>query len=144
MTRDNIVGTLHGDDHVQGALSVGGGVSSYNELEDLPTLNGEIIEGDHTSEYYGIFNTTPFINPSNEIYSQPNVSSGTYTYTATEDCCVNAVLSNSGYYAIDGVTVFYFDGSQLTAQMLLFLKKGQTLTMVAVRNYNSFKVYSLY
>ena len=45
MTRDNIVGTLHGDDHVQGALSVGGGVSSYTELEDLPTLNGETIIG---------------------------------------------------------------------------------------------------
>lgn len=48
MTRDNIVGTLHGDDHVQGALSVGGGVSSYNELEDLPTLNGETIIGNMT------------------------------------------------------------------------------------------------
>lgn len=45
MTRDNIVGTLHGDDHVEGDLSVGGGVSSYTELEDLPTLNGETIIG---------------------------------------------------------------------------------------------------
>lgn len=45
MTRDNIVGTLHGNDHIQGGLSVGGGVSSYNELEDLPTLNGETIIG---------------------------------------------------------------------------------------------------
>ena len=58
MTRDNIVGTLHGDDHVQGALSVGGGVSSYNELTDLPTLNGETIIGDMSIWQPKDFSTT--------------------------------------------------------------------------------------
>lgn len=58
MQRDNIEGTLRSDDHINGGLStqerlrgllsVGGGVSSYNELEDLPTLNGETIMGDMT------------------------------------------------------------------------------------------------
>lgn len=58
MTRDNIVGTLHGDDRVQGPLSVGGGVSSYNELTDLPTLNGETIIGDMSIWQPKNFSTT--------------------------------------------------------------------------------------
>lgn len=59
MQRDNIIGTLHTNEHMTGGLSprerltgygsVGGGVSSYNELTDLPTLNGETIIGNMTT-----------------------------------------------------------------------------------------------
>ena len=45
MTRDNIVGTLHGDDHIQGALSVGGGTTNYEELENKPSINGVELVG---------------------------------------------------------------------------------------------------
>lgn len=48
MTRDNIVGTLHGDDHVQGALSVGGGTTNYEELENKPSINGVELVGNMT------------------------------------------------------------------------------------------------
>lgn len=45
MTRDNIVGTLHGDDHLQGQLSVGGGTTNYEELENKPSINGVELVG---------------------------------------------------------------------------------------------------
>ena len=55
MTRDNIVGTLHGDDHIQGSLSVGGGTTNYEELENKPSINGNILEGNKTAQQLGIW-----------------------------------------------------------------------------------------
>ena len=93
MTRDNIVGTLHCDDHVQGQLSVGG-VSSYNDLEDLPTLNGETIIGNMSIWQPKNFSTSEqntglkWID-GNDIYFRvvdtvvPN-SSGFWTYDTTQ------------------------------------------------------------
>lgn len=60
MTRDNIVGTLHSDERIQAPLSVGGGVSSYNELTDLPTVNGHEFIGDMTSNDLGIWQPKDF------------------------------------------------------------------------------------
>lgn len=70
MTRDNITGILHTNGRVTGGLSprerltgnlsVGGGVSSYNELEDLPTVNGYEFIGDMTSESLGIWQPKDF------------------------------------------------------------------------------------
>lgn len=48
MQRDSITGILRTRDRISAGLSVGGGVTSYNELVDLPTMNGHIIEGDMT------------------------------------------------------------------------------------------------
>ena len=97
MTRDTIVGTLHGDDHVQGALSVGGGVSSYNELTDLPTFNGVEWTGNLTSGDVGIYEPfditttekkTGFKYNGKDVYvktfnnlSLSIPSSGTWVYT---------------------------------------------------------------
>lgn len=60
MARDNIVGTLQGDSRLSGGLSVGGGTTDYNELENKPTYNGHIIEGDLTSEILGIWQPKNF------------------------------------------------------------------------------------
>ena len=60
MTRDNIVGTLQGDSRLSGGLSVGGGTTDYNELENKPTYNGHIIEGDMTNETLGIWQPKNF------------------------------------------------------------------------------------
>lgn len=110
----------------------------------MPSLymNGRNYTGSGSGEgggnVYGAF-----IDTNRLLHTQANISSGTVTYTATEDCAVNGVLSNGGYYAIDGETVEYADGATLTYQTIIYLRKGQTLTLEAVRNYNSFKVYGL-
>lgn len=112
--------------------------------DDLDTIgiNGTIYNiagsGGGGGNVYGAF-----IDTNRLLHTQANISSGTVTYTATEDCAVNAVLSNGSYYAIDGETVEYADGATLTYQTIIYLRKGQTITLEAVRNYNSFKVYGL-
>ena len=45
MTRDNIVGTLQGDSRLSGGLSVGGGTTDYEELENKPSINGVELVG---------------------------------------------------------------------------------------------------
>ena len=97
MTRDNIVGTLHGDDHVRGALSVGGGVSSYNELEDLPTLNGETIIGNMSIWQPKNFSTTEQNTGikdenGNDIYFKVVIWTG--SVTGSSDVYVNDVIGN--------------------------------------------------
>ena len=51
-----------------------GGTTDYNRLNNLPTLNGVEIKGDHDSGYYGLpmmwfgtlseYNALPVIDPS--------------------------------------------------------------------------------
>lgn len=88
-------------------------------------------------------NLGAFIDTGRKLYEQTNVSSGTYSYTATEDCVVLAGLSRGGQYTIDGVTVYYFDGSALSQQTVLYLKKGQVLELIASQDYNWFTVYGI-
>lgn len=121
----------------------------YDALTPAQQMNGTLYfitdgEGGGGSSGGGDTNVYgAFIDTNRLLYTQANISSGTVTYTATEDCAVNAVVSNGSYYAIDGETVEYADGSTLTYQTIIYLRKGQTLTLGAVRNYNSFKVYGL-
>lgn len=60
MTRDNIVGTLHGNSRLSGSLSVGGGVTDYNELENRPSINEHILEGDMSLADLGIWQPKDF------------------------------------------------------------------------------------
>lgn len=55
MERQTITGRLSTSGRLSGALSVGGGTTDYNELENKPTYNGHIIEGDMTNESLGIW-----------------------------------------------------------------------------------------
>lgn len=55
MTRDNIVGTLQGDSRLSGGMSVGGGTTNYDELENRPSINGNILEGNKTTQQLGIW-----------------------------------------------------------------------------------------
>lgn len=55
MERQTITGRLSTSGRLSGALSVGGGTTDYNELENKPTYNGHVIEGDMTSESLGIW-----------------------------------------------------------------------------------------
>lgn len=61
MTRDTIIGTLQGDSRLSGGLSVGGGTTNYEELENKPTYNGHVIEGNLTSESLGIWQPFDFV-----------------------------------------------------------------------------------
>lgn len=45
MERQTITGRLSTSGRLSGALSVGGGTTDYNELENRPSINGEILEG---------------------------------------------------------------------------------------------------
>ena len=60
MERQTITGRLSTSGRLSGALSVGGGTTDYNELENKPTYNGHIIEGDLTSESLGIWQPKNF------------------------------------------------------------------------------------
>lgn len=55
MERQTITGILSTSGRLSGALSVGGGTTDYNELENKPTYNGHVIEGDMTNESLGIW-----------------------------------------------------------------------------------------
>lgn len=60
MERQTITGRLSTSGRLSGALSVGGGTTDYNELENKPTYNGHIIEGDLTNESLGIWQPKNF------------------------------------------------------------------------------------
>lgn len=60
MERQTITGSLSTSGRLSGALSVGGGTTDYNELENKPTYNGHIIEGELTSESLGIWQPKNF------------------------------------------------------------------------------------
>lgn len=60
MERQTIIGSLSTSGRLSGALSVGGGTTDYNELENKPTYNGHIIEGDMTNETLGIWQPKNF------------------------------------------------------------------------------------
>lgn len=55
MERQTITGTLSTSGRMSGVLSVGGGTTDYNELENKPTYNGHVIEGELTNESLGIW-----------------------------------------------------------------------------------------
>ena len=58
MQRDNITGNLTPRDRISAPLSVGGGVTSYNDLDDLPSLNGNTIIGNMSIWQPKNFSTT--------------------------------------------------------------------------------------
>lgn len=60
MERQTITGRLSTSGRLSGQLSVGGGTTDYNELENKPTYNGHIIEGDLTNESLGIWQPKNF------------------------------------------------------------------------------------
>lgn len=66
MQRDSISGSLSTAERLRGLLTSGGGVDSYNELEDLPSINGITLIGNKTTQELGIQTTvnveynTPF------------------------------------------------------------------------------------
>lgn len=60
MERQTIIGSLSTSGRLSGQLSVGGGTTDYNELENKPTYNDHIIEGDLTSESLGIWQPKNF------------------------------------------------------------------------------------
>ena len=60
MERQTITGRLSTSGRLSGALSVGGGTTDYNELENKTTYNGHVIEGDMTNESLGIWQPKNF------------------------------------------------------------------------------------
>lgn len=60
MERQTIIGSLSTSGRLSGALSVGGGTTDYNELENKPTYNGHVIEGELTNESLGIWQPKNF------------------------------------------------------------------------------------
>lgn len=60
MERQTITGNLSTNGRLSGLLSVGGGTTDYNELENKPTYNGYIIEGALTNESLGIWQPKNF------------------------------------------------------------------------------------
>jgi hypothetical protein len=64
-------GRLTGHGSLSGGLTGGiGGVSDYNELENLPIMNSKTIEGNHDGHYYGLANLSDIPEP----YTPPNYS----------------------------------------------------------------------
>lgn len=61
MERQTITGRLSTSGRLSGVLSVGGGTTDYNELENKPTYNGHVIEGELTNESLGIWQPFNFI-----------------------------------------------------------------------------------
>lgn len=59
MERQTITGRLSTSGRLSGNLSVGG-TTDYNELENKPTYNGHIIEGELTNESLGIWQPKNF------------------------------------------------------------------------------------
>lgn len=60
MERQTITGNLSTNGRLSGKMSVGGGTTDYNELENKPTYNGHVIEGDLTNESLGIWQPKNF------------------------------------------------------------------------------------
>lgn len=66
MERQTITGSLSTSGRLSGALSVGGGTTDYNELENKPSINGVELSGNKTTQELGIQTTvnveydTPF------------------------------------------------------------------------------------
>lgn len=47
--------TLYQDDEIDLQIEIGsGGVSSYNQLSNKPSINGVQLIGDHLSDYYNL------------------------------------------------------------------------------------------
>lgn len=126
-----------------------GGTSDYNELENKPTYNGHILEGDMTSESLGI--RTPFIN-TNDVIIPTTTYHGTVSYTAVSDCvvicsiCANAGSSSS--ISINGIVVDGIAYSDRVVQTYhhIFLKQGQTITLFTSFNQaqTAYSVYAIY
>lgn len=135
MQRDNIIGTLHTDERVNGGLSprerltgygsVGGGVSSYNELTDLPTMNGRTIEGDMTPADLDIWQPKNFStteqNTGLKWIDGKDIYRNVITYTISGSGSMN-VISDTNIDSITSISIVmrggnnqmfipYFDGS---------------------------------
>ena len=55
MPNGNMNGNLNGHGHLSGVLTIGlGGTSNYNELENRPSVNNIILEGNKTSHDLGL------------------------------------------------------------------------------------------
>ena len=137
MQRDNIVGTLTGRDHVGGALSVGGGTTNYNDLENKPKINGVTLEGDLSTDDLHITippAVSPFIDTSSILESIPNTNGADYTYTPSVDCFmafrISGRISTPCYVYLDDniepVVYWYFESYSLR-QISLYIKAGQTV-----------------
>ena len=93
-------GLIKQGDVLVGTLQYGGssGTWNYNDLQNLPSLNGVVLKGNKTSEDYDlpkvIFNSTEYWNRYSSLISEKNTIYVYTDYKQTED----------GYY-IAGVKV---------------------------------------
>ena len=143
MTRDNIVGTLHGNSRLSGGLSVGGGVTDYNELENRPSINGHILEGDQTSEDLGIDIITPFIDTDDHIATNEYINNEIIPdYTAVKNCYMYFYVfgknGNMTEISLDNELVarLYFQGDDQKS-CSLYVKAGQTISFNSFNYYNT-------
>ena len=91
-----------------------------------------------------------FMDTTNVIKAKETFQSATKTYTATQNCCINVNLSlsysssGSMELLINDVSMFKTTIQPLVIPLIFYLAKGDTMTIKATSNGNSyFTVYGL-
>lgn len=118
MERQTITGTLSTSGRLSGALSVGGGTTDYNELENKPTYNGHVIEGDLTSESLGIWQPKNFsteeqntglkwIDGKDIYYKTFNVTLNANTITIPETTDIDKIILIIGFVNVQSENIVY-------------------------------------
>ena len=105
-------GSLQSSGRVRGILTLSAGSKDYNELENKPTYNGHVIEGDMTNESLGIWQPKNFSTEEqntgikdengNDIYFKILIWTGSLTGNISTSIN-NVIGSNENFYIANAI-----------------------------------------
>lgn len=102
--RASLNGTISGTKKLSARIvRGGGGVSSYNDLTDLPSINNIVVEGDKNGHDYGLANLSdiPSIPVYNIITDDIILWTNTNMVAPSGDYALNDILKNYEYFYFD-------------------------------------------
>ena len=122
VNRDNVL-ELHAEINFSGSTG-GGGTSNYNDLINKPTINGNELIGDLTTEQLGIEKGDPGFSPT---ITEEATENG-YNITITDVDGTNTITLTNGEDGINGKSAYQIaidNGFQGTEEEWLESLKGQ-------------------